>query len=193
MVLATDGLLDNMYEADIIRCISEASEQNPKPTDPELSRESNLSASRLADVLARRAYDLSLNKKRRTPWEDEAVAAGIVPERDSVNKSWAAVRRPDWSWDITQWGVALGRAVRSKVKNIGRGDKKAEGIDNPVMSEEDMMDFRGGKLDDITVVVATVRRAGIPKAAENADQGRKNRLAATAGVGTCASVDTQSR
>jgi len=28
------------------------------------------------------------------------------------------------------------------------------------MPEEDITDFRGGKMDDITVIVATVRRSG---------------------------------
>lgn len=62
-----------------------------------------------------------------------------------------------------------------------------------VMPEEDMTDFRGGKMDDITVVVATVRRSGSPKVAQGASDSRNSGLAAADSGGTHAGSSSQDR
>ncbi|CAN0520191.1 unnamed protein product, partial [Ectocarpus sp. 12 AP-2014] len=74
VVLATDGLLDNMFESDILRCIEEASEGDAQTT----AHESCDKPVDLASALARRAFSLSRDKERLTPWEEEAVAAGVI-------------------------------------------------------------------------------------------------------------------
>lgn len=157
VVLATDGLLDNMYEADILRCINEASEDDVGTTN----RASHERSVDLAEALARRAFVLSRDKERLSPWEEEAVAAGVVPTRGSVNGSPVAGRGLGSSWDGGKWGLALERAVMTGLNSFRGGAAEVPqeaGLGE--MPEEDVTDFRGGKMDDITVVVATVRRAG---------------------------------
>lgn len=192
VVLATDGLLDNLYEADIIRCISEVSKRDLEVTPPPLPEK----LLDLAGVLARWAQELSLDKERLTPWEEEAVAAGIVPMRGVENGSAAAGDGQGWSWNPTQWGLSLERAVRAGVRSV-RGDNgeatKNRNENESVMPEEDITDFRGGKMDDITVVVATVRRSGSPKVAEEDPSNRNSGLAAADRRGARAGSSSQER
>ena len=190
VVLATDGLLDNLYEADIIRCISEVSKRDLEVTPPLPEKLLDL-----AGVLARWAHELSLDKERLTPWEEEAVAAGVVPMRGMENGSAAARDGQGWSWNPTQWGLSLERAVRAGVRNVqGNNGEAAQDLDEnePVMPE-DMTDFRGGKMDDITVVVATVRQSKSPKEAEGASDSRNSGLAAADGGGTLAGSSSSSQ
>jgi len=154
VILATDGLLDNMYEADILRCIHEASEEATAHASPERPLD-------LAAALARRAFALSRDKERLSPWEEEAVAAGVIPVRGTVD------RVPDEklqgsTWDAGNWGLALERAFNDGLNGFRRGTERAaqEDQSGSSMPEEDITDFRGGKMDDITVIVATVRRSG---------------------------------
>lgn len=197
VVLATDGILDNMYDDDIIKCILEASDRNPGTKPPTLSSgEGPLQPSKLAGALAQRAYDLSLVKENLTPWEEEAVAAGIVPSREQASESAMAGGLPGFNWDVSQWGMAFGRAMRSGAKSVrlGSADEEAEedGSGESKMSEEDVLAFRGGKMDDITVVVAAVRRAGSAPAVVNGG-GDDSGLAATDGAGARAGVDARTR
>lgn len=190
VVLATDGLLDNMYEADILRCIHEASEDDVEAT----SRERPVD---LAAALARRAFTLSRDKERLSPWEEEAVAAGVVPARGSVNGSPAGGGRQESSWNAGKWGVALERVVAAGLDSFRRGsEESAQGDDqsNSSMPKEDMTDFRGGKMDDITVVVATVRRSGSRSNSADKDEshGRKREIRGEDG-GTRVGVDAQGR
>lgn len=177
MVLATDGLLDNMYEADILRCINEASEGD------------------LAAALARRAFTFSRDKERLSPWEEEAVAAGVVPIRGSVNGSLAAGGRQGSSWDAGKWGLALERAVTAGLNSFRSGTVEAPQTrdqSGSSMPEEDMTDFRGGKMDDITVVVATVRRPGSRKGAQGEVKDRKDGIQGR-DSGARVGVDAQGR
>lgn len=190
VVLATDGLLDNMYEADILRCIHEASEDNVEATSREMPVD-------LAAALARRAFTLSRDKERLSPWEEEAVAAGVVPERGSVNGSPAAGGRQESSWGAGTWGLALERAVTAGLDSFRRvTEEAARGDDqgNSSMPEEDMTDFRGGKVDDITVVVATVCRSGSRSNSAATDEGneRKRGIRGEDG-GTRVGVDAHGR
>lgn len=192
VVLATDGLLDNLYEADIIRCISEVSKRDLEVTPPPLPEK----LLDVAGVLARWAQELSLDKERLTPWEEEAVAAGVVPMRGVENEPAAARDGQGWSWNPTQWGLSLERAVRTGVRRAqGDNEEAAKYRDEneSVMPEEDMTDFRGGKMDDITVVVATVRRSGSPKLAQGASDSRNSGLAAADSGGTRAGSSSQDR
>ncbi|CAM9209073.1 unnamed protein product [Laminaria digitata] len=192
VVLATDGLLDNLYEAEILRCISEVSKRDLEVTPPALPEK----LLDLAGVLARWAHELSLDKERLTPWEEEAVAAGVVPMRGEDNEAAASRCGQGWSWNPTQWGLSLERAVRAGVRSVqGDNGEATRGRDGneSVMSEEDMTDFRGGKMDDITVVVATVRRSGSPKAAGVASDSRNSGLAAADGGGARADSSLQDR
>lgn len=190
VVLATDGLLDNMYEADILRCIHEASEENVEATSSE-------GAADLATALARRAFNLSRDKERLSPWEEEAVAAGVVLERGSTNGSPAGGGRQESSWSAGKWGLALERAVAAGLDSFRLStEESAQGDDQGIasMPEEDMTDFRGGKMDDITVVVATVRRPGSRNnsAAEDRGTEQKSEMRGEDG-GTRVGVDAQGR
>lgn len=192
VVLATDGLLDNLYEAEILRCISEVSKRDLEVTPPPLPEK----LLDLAGVLARWAHELSLDKERLTPWEEEAVAAGVVPMRGEDNEAAASRDGQGWSWNPTQWGLSLERAVRAGVRSVqgdNGGATRGRDGNESVMPEEDMTDFRGGKMDDITVVVATVRRSGSPKAAEVASDSRNSGLAAADGGGARADSSLQDR
>lgn len=194
-ILATDGVLDNMYEGDIVRCIVEASERDLGSSSS--ASEPRVSAEDLAAALARRAYDLSLDKERLTPWEEEAVLAGVVPVRGAINGSSAGKARPGWGWDPAQLSLALERAVLSGIKNVQsdkqEGRRRNGDPEESDASEDDTLDFRGGKMDDITVVVATVRRAGMPKSAEGMSEDRNSGLAATDVGGDRAGADTHGR
>ncbi len=164
VVLATDGLLDNMYEADILRCIHEASEEATARVSPERPLD-------LAAALARRAFALSRDKERLSPWEEEAVAAGVIPVRGSVDPVPMDRKLREFSWDAGKWGLAIEQAFNVGLNGFGRGTERGtqEDQSDSSMPEEDMTDFRGGKMDDITVVVATVRRSG--SRSNNAAQG----------------------
>lgn len=158
VILATDGLLDNMYEADIVQCISEAWVKAPPIPPAVLEEPSPPQAAELAGSLARRAYDLSRDKERVTPWEDEAVAAGVVPPRKTEASAEDCL--PAWGWNALERSLSSGLAsIRgvgvntTHVQESRRRDRWAE------MSQAQMAVFRGGKMDDITVVVATVGRA----------------------------------
>lgn len=158
MVLATDGLLDNMFESDILRCIEEASEGDAETT----AHESCDKPVDLASALARKAFNLSRDKERLTPWEEEAVAAGVIPTRGSVG---GPSTDRGLEWDASKWGLALERSVTAGLNSFRRGAAGAPKQDDrrdSIMPEEDTTSFRGGKMDDITVLVATVRRAGSP-------------------------------
>lgn len=193
MILATDGLLDNMYEADILRCIHEASEDNV--AEPSRERPADLAA-----ALARRAFTLSRDKERLSPWEEEAVAAGVVPERGMLNGSPASEGRQESSWgDAGKWGLALERAVTAGLDSFRRATEESaqgDGQGNSNMPEEDMTNFRGGKMDDITVVVATVCRSGSRSNSSSTvkDEGnqRKRAIRGEDG-GTRVGVDVQGR
>lgn len=195
VVLATDGVLDNMYEDDIIRCIFEASERSQGAAPPASPGEAPLHPAELADALAQRAYDLSFDKERLSPWEEEAVASGIVPTRDSGNESPEVGGWPGLNWGVSQWGLALGRAMRSGMKSVRLGsvdgESEADDSSESKLSAEDVLDFRGGKVDDITVVVAAVRRAGDSTAVKGAED--DNGLAATDGMGARTGFDAQNR
>lgn len=195
MMLATDGVLDNMYEDDIIRCIFEASKRSLGAAPHAFPGEALLQPAELAGALAQRAYDLSFDKERLSPWEEEAVAAGIVPSRESGNESPEAGGWPGLNWDVSQWGLALGRAMRSGMKSVRLGsvDEESDSDDSSEskLSAEDVLAFRGGKVDDITVVVAAVRRAGDSTAVKRA--GDDNGLAATDSVGAHTGFDAQNR
>lgn len=191
VVLATDGLLDNMYEADILRCIHVASEDDVEATSPERPAD-------LAAALARRAFTLSRDKERLSPWEEEAVAAGVVPERSSVNGSPAGGARQESSWNAGMWGLALERAVTAGLDSFRRAsEQSAQGDDQGIssMPEEDMTDFRGGKMDDITVLVATVRRSASTrnKSATKDEANKRKREIRGANGGTRVGVDAQGR
>lgn len=165
MILATDGLLDNMYEADILRCIHEASDGATVQASTERPLD-------LAAALASRAFALSRDKERLSPWEEEAVAAGVIPVRGSVDQAPVDGKPRESSWDAGKWGLAIERAFNVGLNGFRRGSERAaQGEDqgDSSMPEEDMTDFRGGKMDDITVVVATVRRSG--SRSNNAAQG----------------------
>eukprot|EP00752_Nemacystus_decipiens_P010114 g9015.t1 len=164
VVLATDGLLDNMYEADILRCIHEASEIDVEAKSPERPAD-------LATALARRAFTLSRDKERLSPWEEEAVEAGLVPERGSVDSSTAGRRRQESGWNAGKWGLALERAIGAGLDSFRGASKESAQEGTSSMPEEDMTDFRGGKMDDITVVVATVRRSGSRNSNAAKDEG----------------------
>lgn len=186
VILATDGLLDNMYEADILRCVHIASGD-----DGDVDVTSRERSADLAAALARRAFTFSRDKERLSPWEEEAVAAGVVPKRGAVTGSPAAGGRQESSW-----ALALERAVAS-LGSFGRvAGESPQGDDqgNSSMSEEDMTDFRGGKMDDITVVVATVRRSGSKNknAAEDESNERKRGIQGGDG-GTRVGVDAPGR
>ena len=190
VVLATDGLLDNMYEADILRCIHEASDDDVEATSRERPAD-------LAAALARRAFTLSRDKERLSPWEEEAVAAGIVPERGSVSGSPVGGGRQESSWNGGKWGLALERAVTAGLDSLrGASKESAQGDDQGIsnLPEEDMTDFRGGKMDDITVVVATVGRSGPRSNSVAKDEGnkRKREIRGEDG-GTRVGVDVQGR
>lgn len=192
VVLATDGLLDNLYEADIVRCISEVSKRDREVTPPPLPEK----LLDLSGVLARWAYELSLDKERLTPWEEEAVAAGVVPMRGTTDGSSAMGNGQGWSWNPMKWGTSVERAVRAGARSVQSDNgeppqyRSQNGWDMP---EEDVADFRGGKKDDITVVVATVCRSGSSlNAAEGGPDSRNSGLAAADGGGACTS-STSSR
>lgn len=142
MILATDGLLDNMSETDIVRCIAETSER---------AVDSTLASSDLADALARRASELSHDQERVSPWEEEAVAAGIIPERNSTEGT-KGEENEVLRWPMSPFGALMerGRLLTGLKVNSSPGS---------IVSEDDAQKFRGGKVDDITVVVATVQRA----------------------------------
>lgn len=164
MVLATDGMLDNLYDDDILECISELTDSHPDSLAASFPPEAHVPAGELAGALARRAFQLSQEKDRVTPWEDEAVAEGVVSARGSSREASLARQQSRSSWGVGQWAVALERAVLSRVvKGLGLEDKSSgahrHGLSEP-MTEEEEDEFRGGKMDDITVVVATVQRAG---------------------------------
>lgn len=154
VILATDGLLDNMYESDIVECIEVYARAQP-------SRPA--SAAELAGALARRAFDLSRDKERVTPWENEAVAAGIVPARKKAGAR--EDRPPERGWNVGRWGSVLERSLSSGLAGIRGLNGDSEDARDPggdrfaKMSESQMATFRGGKTDDITVVVAKVGRA----------------------------------
>lgn len=160
VILATDGLLDNMYESDIVKCISEVRGEATPDTRAQVSKPP--SAAELAGALARRAFDLSRDKERVTPWENEAVAAGVIPARKKAEAE--EDHPPEWGWNVGQWGSLLERSFSSGLAGIrgfnGDGeDTKDPGRDRfAKMSESQMAAFRGGKTDDITVVVAVVGR-----------------------------------
>eukprot|EP00903_Cladosiphon_okamuranus_P010314 g9761.t1 len=186
VVLATDGLLDNMYEADILRCIREASEDDVEATSHERPAD-------LAAALARRAFTLSRDKERLSPWEEEAVAAGVVPERGSVNASPVGGGQQESSWNAGKWGSALERAVTAGLDSFRRTSEEFPQADDQAdsnMPEEDMTDFRGGKMDDITVIVATVcrPRSTSNSAAKNEGDERKREIRGGDG-GTRVGVD----
>ncbi|CAM9486020.1 unnamed protein product [Ectocarpus sp. 12 AP-2014] len=159
VVLATDGLLDNMFESDILRCIEEASEGDAQTT----AHESCDKPVDLASALARRAFSLSRDKERLTPWEEEAVAAGVIPTRGFVDGPSTDRGKRGLEWDASKWGLALERSVTAGLNSFRQGAAGAPKQDDrreSIMPEEDTTSFRGGKMDDITVLVATVRRAG---------------------------------
>lgn len=191
MVLATDGLLDNMYEADILRCINEACEGDEGTTN----RTSHKRSVDLAKALARRAFALSRDKERLSPWEEEAVAAGVVPMRGSGNGSPAAEGRLASSWDAGKWGFALERAVTTGLNSLRRGGaaETPREPDQSEMPEEDVTDFRGGKMDDITVVVATVRRSGSREVPQGEVKDRKGGIQGKDDSEACVGVDAQGR
>lgn len=165
MILATDGLLDNMYEADILRCIHQASEEATAHASPERPLD-------LAAALARRAFALSRDKERMSPWEEEAVAEGVIPVRGSVDRVPMDGKLQGSSWDAGKWGLAIEQAFNVGLNGFRRGTERGaqeEDQSASSMPEEDLTDFRGGKMDDITVVVAAVRRSG--SRSNNAAQG----------------------
>lgn len=154
MILATDGLLDNMSETDIIRCIVETSERAVDSASDSSGRtlppRSNELARDFADALAHRAFELSHDQERVSPWEEEAVAAGIIPERNSTEGA-KEERNEAFKWPmfpLEAW-IERGRLLSGIKLNNSPGR---------VVSEDDAQEFRGGKVDDITVVVATVQQ-----------------------------------
>lgn len=183
VVLATDGLLDNMYEADIVQCVSEAW-MDVRPNSSAFPAETPLLAAKLASVLAYRAFNLSQNEERVTPWEEEAVAAGIIAGRGDNIDPQGMGRQPIWSWDPLQLGSELKRSLRSGLRSIRAGvsketDESFQRWDSPgVPKEDEKSAFRGGKADDITVVVATVRRAEI-EVVEGPKRGQEREFPAT--------------
>lgn len=190
MILATDGLLDNMYEADILRCINKASEGDAGTANGVPHKRSV----DLAAALARRAFALSRDKERLSPWEEEAVAAGVIPIRGSVNGSPAVGGGLGSSWGAGKWGLALERAVTTGLNKFRRGTEEApQEPDQCEMPEEDMTDFRGGKMDDITVVVATVRRSGVREGAQQEVTGRTDGFQGKDGSEARVGVDAQGR
>lgn len=153
VILATDGLFDNMYEDDILTCIEEASGNSGEAAAQGAHKE----PTDLAAALARRAFNLSRDKERLTPWEEEAVAAGVIPMRGAP----AIQGKQTSAWDTGKWGLALERAVTTGLNSLRGGPEMEREDDQSDMSvpEEDVTGFRGGKMDDITVVAATVRRS----------------------------------
>ncbi|CAM9769645.1 unnamed protein product [Scytosiphon promiscuus] len=152
VILATDGLFDNMYEDDILLCIEEASDTHGAPPHATVKEPVDLAA-----ALARRAFKLSRNKERLTPWEEEAVAAGVIPVRGAP----VIQERQASPWDAGKWGSALERAVTTRINSLRGGPdmEQEDAQSDSGVPEEDVTGFRGGKMDDITVVAATVRRS----------------------------------
>ncbi|CAM9252211.1 unnamed protein product [Hapterophycus canaliculatus] len=164
IILATDGLFDNMYEEDILTCIKEASDSDVEA----VARAAHKEPVDLAAALARRAFNLSRDKERLTPWEEEAVAAGVIPMRGAVAIQGKRASR----WDTGKWGLALERAVTTGLNNL-RGVPETEQEDDQSdlnLPEEDVASFRGGKMDDITVVAATVCRSSSRKKARSKEK-----------------------
>ena len=183
VVLATDGLLDNMYEADIVRCIAETcdieTESSSASADRMLQPRLDRLAADLAGALARRAFEHSSDKERVTPWEEEAVAARIILARDSFQEE-----KEGLGWAASPLGIALERGVLEGIKAFrgeGGQNKKRQNGRRQAMSEEDELIFRGGKVDDITVVVATVQRGRALGSVDSARVDRNSDLAATDG------------
>lgn len=166
VILATDGLFDNMYEDDILMCVKEAYD-----IDEAAVHAGHKEPVDLAAALARRAFNLSRDKERLTPWEEEAVAAGVIPMRGAP----AIQEKQASPWDAGKWGLALERAVTSGLNNL-RGGPEMEQEDNQSdlsIPAEDVTGFRGGKMDDITVVAATVRRSPSRKKSSSKAKVRK--------------------
>lgn len=154
VIMATDGLLDNMSETDIIRCIIETSERAVDSASDSINRTlptgSNELARDLADALAHRASELSHDQERVSPWEEEAVAAGIIPGRNSTERTKGEGNRAlRWPMSPMEAWMERGRLL-SGIKLNSSPER--------VVSEDDAQEFRGGKVDDITVVVATVQK-----------------------------------
>lgn len=159
VILATDGLLDNMYEVDIVQCVSKMWEtgdgtaHGPAALAPPPAAE-------LALALSHQAYELSRDKERVSPWEEEAVAAGVVPRR-GVEGSSNSLRPGLFTWGLDAWGLAVRQSFGSRAIGSTSGLSAAIQSDNRrVESSRSRANsstaYRGGKTDDITVVVATV-------------------------------------
>ncbi|KAG9139550.1 hypothetical protein Leryth_024831 [Lithospermum erythrorhizon] len=65
VVAATDGLFDNLYEEDIISIVSKSLEANINPKE-------------IAEILAMRAQEVGASTCTRSPFSDEAQAAGYT-------------------------------------------------------------------------------------------------------------------
>ncbi|CAM9324514.1 unnamed protein product, partial [Discosporangium mesarthrocarpum] len=157
IILATDGLFDNMFEGDIVRCLAKVQDKTGA---------TQCSATDMAKALANKAFRLSQDEDRVTPWELDAVAAGVVLDREA-KKNNNGGNRWGWPWWKSQesLGVLLERSLRRTLGDKGfvagvGGREDAEGEVGEGLQGDKEEDFRGGKPDDITVVVAVVRRKG---------------------------------
>jgi len=102
-LLMTDGIMDNMYEQEILDCV----QQNLFTNDQE-------EVDRCAENLAETAFRFSLDEFRKSPWEDAARKAG------KLNRQWTANK----------------------------------GLFEEFQHQKLVSAFTGGKMDDITVIVA---------------------------------------
>lgn len=169
VILATDGLLDNLYDVEIVQCIAESWSSEEANTG-HLPRGSSSFSAHLAHALSHQAYVMSRDKERVSPWEEEAVAAGVIPGRDTGNIS-PALRPGSFAWDASKWGLPVRHPLGLRSNKISKEARRTQddgrGIEPSRLQAGEKMAFRGGKLDDITVVVATVirRRQRIPRGA----------------------------
>ncbi|XAR49443.1 Phosphoprotein phosphatase [Bertholletia excelsa] len=146
IVTATDGLFDNLYDQEIASIVSRSLQENLEPKV-------------MAEILAKRANEVGGSEDCRTPFaEAEAmVMAEILAKRANEVGGSEDCRTP--FADTEAMEQAMAEILAKRANEVG--DSEDCGI--PFADAEDM-EFggdevpRGGKLDDVTVVVSLVQK-----------------------------------
>ncbi|KAG5188940.1 phosphatase 2C-like domain-containing protein [Tribonema minus] len=134
IVLATDGLFDNLFDEDIVETVAALLRRKhaghaAAPVTPEA----------IAACLVLRAVELSADRERESPWHRAAAQARLAARRRRRASGAAA-----WRSFTRRLGELLGE--------LEPGTRALAAYEGPA--------YEGGKLDDITVVVACVSGGG---------------------------------
>lgn len=153
LVMGTDGLFDNMFDADIVTAVTALTK-----------RKAGASADAIAAGLTIRAFNFSIDRKRQSPWQlaaqqrasDRASGATASSNRNSRSSGSRNSRGP---WAELQARFDLSNFSKRMTQKLGEAIGEL-----PKESEERRKErYTGGKMDDITCLVARIGAEYTPK------------------------------